>query len=498
MFRIKSINFFNHYKFGNLNFNFSDNQNGVDYFTILIGPNGTGKSLLLEIIIIIFKTIAEDQKKAFSKIDFNFEINYFINGKLYYYKKEDELTETNIKSWKDLPRKIIANTFSANDRFPFIDKRRNLETENHFELAYEYQGLRTIANAIYKGTNLKRLLYSLLSISQKIEKLENLQVLFDNVQFERQINFTLKAGKELKIKHNNKKIYDFIGNLDSFKLYFNDLISKKYSTYSSKKNRYNYLKKYLNDEKVLLQSSIFLQKLLISNEFSINKKNDLRYVLNFDDLNSFKEIKKFAYSIELLTELDIIDITNISFIKDKSELGLYNMSSGEFNILSSIINIASKIEDNSLIIIDEPEISLHPEWQMKYINILKMSFEKFENIHFFISTHSHFILSDLFPSNSKIIALKKDTNGTKIKYINESTYAKSAEEILLEIFETPTTRNYYVTELVGTILEKMADPTVKDELIKNEIKKLKSLNLDLLSNADPLKDVINKLVSKLT
>lgn len=498
MFRIKSLSVRNHYKFGNLDFNFCNfDQDTLNYYTVLIGPNGTGKSLILEIIINLFKLISNRQLELFDDYSSGFKIEFYYNSKLFFYSNLDGLTSTNINSKDDLPKKIIANTFSANDRFPFIDKRRIMGELEYFEKAYEYQGLRTIYNAIYKGSNLKKLFYSIIGISQRIEKLKNLQILFENIGFEQMITFNLKPGKGLKIKHGHQKIYDFLSDENSFKDYFDNIILRKYSSYSRNNNRYNYLRTFIDDKDIVNKASVFLQRLLYKNDFSIKNKTNIKYLLDFSDLESFEEIREFAISIELLIELELIDIAEISFIKNQHELGIYSMSSGEFNILSSIINIASKIDDYSIILIDEPEISLHPEWQMKYLTILKKAFENFIGIHFIISTHSHFILSNLFSTNSKILVLNYDSDYVSINYFEDSTYAKSAEEILLHVFKTPTTRNFYVNDLVGNILDKMANPETPNNIIIEDIQKLKSLNLESLNDSDPLKDIVVKLISKL-
>lgn len=61
-----------------------------------------------------------------------------------------------------------------------------------------------------------------------------------------------------------------------------------------------------------------------------------------------------------------------------NSFSIKDASSGEQSIILSILGIASKIKDNSLICIDEPEICLHPEWQEKYIEILTQTFTNYK------------------------------------------------------------------------------------------------------------------------
>lgn len=68
-----------------------------------------------------------------------------------------------------------------------------------------------------------------------------------------------------------------------------------------------------------------------------------------------------------------------------------------------------------LILIDEPDLHLHLDWQRQYIAKLIDTFSTVpENIkmHFIIATHSPFIISDLPKEN--IIRMRKKEDGSTI------------------------------------------------------------------------------------
>jgi len=52
-----------------------------------------------------------------------------------------------------------------------------------------------------------------------------------------------------------------------------------------------------------------------------------------------------------------------------------------------------------VILIDEPELHLHPEWQRKYIKVILDAFKYYVSkgfkFHFIIATHSPYILTDI-------------------------------------------------------------------------------------------------------
>ena len=103
-----------------------------------------------------------------------------------------------------------------------------------------------------------------------------------------------------------------------------------------------------------------------------------------------------------------------SVFGNKVELG--NLSSGEKQIIfrGGYLLKNQYASDGALVLIDEPEISMHPEWQKKIMNFYKNIFtnssgEQFSQI--FAVTHSPFIIHNENRYNDKVIVLKRDENG---------------------------------------------------------------------------------------
>jgi len=114
-----------------------------------------------------------------------------------------------------------------------------------------------------------------------------------------------------------------------------------------------------------------------------------------------------------------IDFFSFDFFNKNAQIGYKNLSSGERTLFSQFTNIFKTIYqykfDNYLIILDEPDNRLHPQWQKEYINLLikflKANF-KDKNFHIILTTHSPFLISDLPKEN--IIFLDRDKNGNCI------------------------------------------------------------------------------------
>lgn len=131
-----------------------------------------------------------------------------------------------------------------------------------------------------------------------------------------------------------------------------------------------------------------------------------------------------------------VDASLIEFVQKYKEtideddylLFEWKLSSGEMLLLTAyarfydekIKNINRNIK-NRIVLLDEAEVSFHPEWQRIYLsNMLKFFMDLYNDCHIqlIIATHSPIILSDIPKQN--IIYLSKDEKGsTKVDLITE-------------------------------------------------------------------------------
>lgn len=108
---------------------------------------------------------------------------------------------------------------------------------------------------------------------------------------------------------------------------------------------------------------------------------------------------------------------------DEKERRFNHLSHGEKVIYSQLLNIFFYINDKNnnkiLFLFDEPEISLHPNWQKQYLNeVINLLKEIPKKYHFLFATHSPFLLSDL--SKENIIFLEQDKQtGNSINTTND-------------------------------------------------------------------------------
>ncbi len=159
----------------------------------------------------------------------------------------------------------------------------------------------------------------------------------------------------------------------------------------------------LNTQSVYLDDPFILDKLPYANRFrpsigSINRENDLLRKLVYSNKakNEISEIiidKKLDNIYEKLNTIcdDYLKVEegNVSY----KNLAVKNISTGlkTFVILKTLIK-NGWIEENGTIILDEPEIHLHPEWQLIFAEIIVLLQKEF-NMHILLTTHSPYFLN---------------------------------------------------------------------------------------------------------
>ena len=213
------------------------------------------------------------------------------------------------------------------------------------------------------------------------------------------------------------------------------------------------------------------------------KKNYLNDEMSLGNINFFNYIFK-------MISLGIVKLIDLRIEKhSKGIISLRRASSGEQCILLSLLGIAANITDNSIVLIDEPEISLHPEWQQRYINLLMNTFGGFYNCKFIIATHSPLVISNLKSSNCYILPMAES------QIISAEDYNhRSSDYQLAELFEFPGFQNEYILRTAINLFAKIRANKSFDKEDKKTLERLSGFKYNL-EKQDPNYDLINALES---
>ncbi|MDD3343641.1 MAG: AAA family ATPase [Sulfurospirillaceae bacterium] len=281
---------------------------------------------------------------------------------------------------------------------------------------------------------------------------------------------------------------------------------------------------------------LFSGYLFISEENILNIKNDLialaqeKNLKNFDIdkyidflkdiaplLGEHYDITKLYDAIlnqrEIFFNLIKIEILEINFFDDK-ERNFFQLSQGERKtFIDSLIlynEISESKNNDMLILVDEPDLSLHPEWQRQYFfNLLALT-ETFKSkkFHFIISSHSPFILSDVPKEN--VIFLEKG----KQVYPNIETFGANIHTLLSHSFfmknglmgEFAKSKINEVIDYLNGKDSHIADDDeaqryiriIGEPIVKRQLQRmLDSKKLDKMKEIDALKNQIKSLQSRL-
>jgi len=490
MFRLLSLNILNHPVLGNVSLDFCKNQIDDDnhkeiYTSVVIGVNGIGKSYLMRAIADIFSylhLLSKGAEVVSNPISYNFNVKYRIGVVEYEFSNFGEYNPIgrarknyshlfyrcngkNVRARQMVsPARIIASTMTVTDKFTTVNNGNYLYKGIRNENSPSTTGTRTMIRKTVSG-----LLHSLdVKEGFRQELVELLESMGLRPRLE--VSYTLRYKQVfLDPDMSSEKlcyIFDHQGD------YFKNRKSPLWGTANFQKLRVN--------ERRLEKTARFLKKLAEN----VNVNNvQLCYSLLEDPqrINSEKDV------IEALSSLDLLSFPSLRIYKRNTNFSFDQSSSGETHMICQLIGIMSDIEHGSLVLIDEPENSAHPSWQVNYIKWLKKIFNHYGDCHFVIATHSHFLLTDLEPGISDIIALERDENGLRDIDI-DNAYCWSVDDILYRVFHVRNTRNY-VFESKMMDLYKM----VSNHEEKEKVNRLKDeLSHYLLNPDDPLKKLLDK------
>ena len=158
-------------------------------------------------------------------------------------------------------------------------------------------------------------------------------------------------------------------------------------------------------------------------------------------LNSGKNLKKFLGNIlpnEMLEDL----FENGSVFKYNVYKDYYGkMSSGQTMLTNLIIDITANVRSNCLIMIDEPEVHLHPNAITQIINVVNLVCERFSSCCI-MATHSPLVIQSLLSRN--VLIMERDVDGMPvIRQMRVESLGENLTTINEEIFSNGQRDKYY-------------------------------------------------------
>lgn len=216
----------------------------------------------------------------------------------------------------------------------------------------------------------------------------------------------------------------------------------------------------------------------------------IMYMLNQDEtltmLDARKKVTEEINGIFNILELDVKlkgisrDGKNMPIFENSQgeEFDINELSSGEKQLFLRTLSIKMLEPEDSIILIDEPELSLHPKWQQQIIKVYQ-SIGK--NNQIIVATHSPHILGSV-PSENIIILSKNEEN--KIVPITGeelySSYGQTSDRILEDIMGMKSARNIEVQNLLDDVRNLVSENRYETDEFKEKYNELENI----LGNSD--------------
>lgn len=144
----------------------------------------------------------------------------------------------------------------------------------------------------------------------------------------------------------------------------------------------------------------------VERRFAVLEHTAKQFTLFRDTLNSMLEAKKIRFNTRLvLGQGRRIGIQAVS--DDGHAIPLTSLSSGEQHLIVMFGRILfdSGCEGGGLVLLDEPEISMHPQWQMALSQALK-EVAALNNCRMLLATHSPTMICDDWDSETTLTPLE--------------------------------------------------------------------------------------------
>lgn len=415
-------------------------------FNILIGQNGAGKSTVLEVINFIFRrvlfipynknqdlynqksSINFDQKKTIlAKIndvqyyrDFRLDRNYDFEDKSQKIRiiiEIDDIDRENIKLLQENKKKLttVLDTYSAEQMFSDGDFKSEYQIDIELDSSSETYKVDTIQDLGFTYLTAYNLYKELIKIYNDENKSNQIEDLAES--------FALIGS------YRNYNTYTAHVSLGGGNTASKQIQQVKTSEYSKSTNA-------SESSEPAIFSLVRLRMAETSYNLIVTKKDQKECELAANNLDFIRSINEKLEIVNLKVEIKLVNCSSwdftFSFVDTKRNRAINNMnalSAGQKAITHLVFESYGRGDlKGGLVIIDEPEIHLHYQFQNEYIRVIeKLNIE--QGCQYILVTHSESLINSETVNNVTRFSLDEE-GYTKINQPNITTTQKWLVKIL--------------------------------------------------------------------
>lgn len=360
--------------------------NGI---TVIAGKNGTGKSTIGKTLFTIFNSFShyEDEIK---------------NARIKQFTQEIEKKAAQLNIAEDFYKwSVIAESMFSNPNYYHDDEKLKELIKNSFDdswlgTVYDKNG-EPISSS--KQIDVDNEFLQVIKNTFKVYSGISDTVIYSNL-------FNRRITSEFKSQINN----EYTDGTGSIELTIKDktvIVEVNNNLVSSIKDYFslNTEALYLDDPFILDDLPVFYYRSRIYNRVATHQSHLRAKLLNENNGSEIEEvvreeaitshINKIINKIDEACNGELANTSGGIIYKSESSnkaFKMANVSTGlkTFIIIKRLL-LNGSLEDNGTLILDEPEIHLHPEWQVLFAEIIVLLQKEF-NMHILLNTHSPYFI----------------------------------------------------------------------------------------------------------
>lgn len=462
-------------------------------FNILIGPNGSGKSNLLDILTICLRQYF---LYPYTVIENNDNLGFY---------KQIILNQAfgNIQQFLE---KFYGDTSDSEITIDFVVKKEDIK--NIEEIVDRVEDLKTKLADYRNGRNYNGLLQQIQNWNKNI--LVEDEIISFKINNHNLSNSSETPKHQLFIQYLNyfEFILILIREIPTIKLHTNYLYFSPYRGANmqnlqanlSNQNFYQVLQSVINATSKTVLSLINLATIYFAEKrrgFEDDATNQ-GYIQKWDNDEEVQLVSKYLGKLGYGWNLKLVDknknIYEILLTKEGKEFYINQASSGEKEIINFLLGVFAFNINNGVIIIDEPELHLHPRWQNVLLDLF-IELSTLTKNQFILSTHSPTFIND--KSYNHIFRVYKDGNNASKEITLKDNGQFKLRDILHIVNSTNNEKIYFadVVLLVEGITDRLVFQKILNEQIEssNATRIVEIIEIKGKSNVDNFKNFLFNL-----
>lgn len=367
----------------------------INGITVIAGENDTGKSTISKSLYAMF------------------------NG---CYRLDEKVINAKIDSIRNNIDNFLEKNFSLHLGKRYIKKDKILEILSKNKKSIDEEAIKNLLLEIIKGTGKRNdLANKLLNTIKNIEQRDlniSIEELKNRINDIKLIN-NIKIINRLLQENFNREFSNQINNINT------NEVSKIVLTIKDMDTNVEIKEGHLSFKKTENFGKIYTRAVYIDDPLILDKESERNPLLSTAiEENNYFHSDNLVYDLQRKSELDLIEeiqinekirnifskinkkgIGKLSFKrdvfkstitykpnKDSKILDIRNVSAGlkSFLIIKTLLENGI-LEEKGVVILDEPEIHLHPEWQVLFAELIVLIQKEF-NMHILLTTHSPYFL----------------------------------------------------------------------------------------------------------